>query len=503
MANSHKEFSADLCVIGTGPAAYAILDALARTRANMSVLFLEGASGSCPPLALPEPSVSGPRGSRRTRHFVTDTQDLYEGSVDGWIATAKPDYLRESRVSALGGTGTAWTGWLCPLWPKRIEAEAHRDWPIPPDELAAHAASAMTALGLPPLLLDGDHIRTLAGLPGLPPAALEKHGFVEGHVILAAFDFRRQFLARLSSCDQAKLLSNARVVDFRVSGAAHARAVEACTVVRKGEDGRENQLLVRAGVFVVAAGALETTRLLLASDLAASLPRLGAGFVEHPYLWDGGRARLAQDAGDRVRYFSPNPVALPGGVGMLPLVARAGGRRGSTLPIRFVTGGLHQAPGTINASWETLCGPQAHVRLQPHLRDRLGVPQLELVSGPSHQSLRLSEVDRAVQAYLALLRDAVGVWEAHHAPFSEPLARWPASYRISPGNHPAGTCRMSHDIDTGVVDPECRVHGVENLYLASSAVFPSSGYANPTLTIMALADRLALHLAAGSPRRAG
>jgi choline dehydrogenase-like flavoprotein len=46
----------------------------------------------------------------------------------------------------------------------------------------------------------------------------------------------------------------------------------------------------------------------------------------------------------------------------------------------------------------------------------------------------------------------------------------------------------------GVVDADCRVHGVPNLFIAGSSVFPTGGYANPTLTIVALALRLATHL---------
>jgi choline dehydrogenase-like flavoprotein len=52
------------------------------------------------------------------------------------------------------------------------------------------------------------------------------------------------------------------------------------------------------------------------------------------------------------------------------------------------------------------------------------------------------------------------------------------------------------DPKQGVVDPDCRVHGLANLYVAGSSVFPTSGYANPTLTIVALALRLADHLKA-------
>jgi choline dehydrogenase-like flavoprotein len=57
-----------------------------------------------------------------------------------------------------------------------------------------------------------------------------------------------------------------------------------------------------------------------------------------------------------------------------------------------------------------------------------------------------------------------------------------------------GTTRMASDRRAGVVDATCRVHGVENLYVAGSSVFPTSGWANPTLTILALALRLGDYL---------
>lgn len=62
------------------------------------------------------------------------------------------------------------------------------------------------------------------------------------------------------------------------------------------------------------------------------------------------------------------------------------------------------------------------------------------------------------------------------------------------GGHHIGTARMGADPRTSVVDADCRLHEVENLYLAGSAVFPTSSQANPTLTIVALALRLAHHL---------
>lgn len=62
-------------------------------------------------------------------------------------------------------------------------------------------------------------------------------------------------------------------------------------------------------------------------------------------------------------------------------------------------------------------------------------------------------------------------------------------------NHPTGTTRMHRDPAHGVVNEHGRVHGIENLYVTGSSVFPTSGYANPTLTIIAMAARLADHLA--------
>ena len=59
-----------------------------------------------------------------------------------------------------------------------------------------------------------------------------------------------------------------------------------------------------------------------------------------------------------------------------------------------------------------------------------------------------------------------------------------------------GTTRMHVDPKRGVVDSNCRVHGIENLFVVGSSVFPSAGYANPTLTIVALTLRLADNLKA-------
>jgi len=73
-----------------------------------------------------------------------------------------------------------------------------------------------------------------------------------------------------------------------------------------------------------------------------------------------------------------------------------------------------------------------------------------------------------------------------------PAPGW--SEKVIGGPHHIGTTRMSADPRTGVVDADCKVHSVDNLYVAGSSVFATGGYVNPTFSLVALALRLADHL---------
>jgi choline dehydrogenase-like flavoprotein len=75
--------------------------------------------------------------------------------------------------------------------------------------------------------------------------------------------------------------------------------------------------------------------------------------------------------------------------------------------------------------------------------------------------------------------------------------------RIAGGAHHMGTTRMHHDPRFGVVDEHCRVHATSNVYMAGSSVFPTGGWAPPTLTIVALALRLADHVKCVGLRNGG
>ncbi|MCO5118996.1 MAG: FAD-dependent oxidoreductase [Burkholderiaceae bacterium] len=121
-------------------------------------------------------------------------------------------------------------------------------------------------------------------------------------------------------------------------------------------------------------------------------------------------------------------------------------------------------------------------------RDALGVPRPRV-------RFRWNPIDqrsaaRSQELLAAALADA-GIGELRY----ERRDGLPLVTQMST-HHPAGTARMSVSPRDGVVDPDCRVHGMRNLHIASSAVFPTAGHANPTLTILALAIRVADGIAA-------
>ena len=124
-------------------------------------------------------------------------------------------------------------------------------------------------------------------------------------------------------------------------------------------------------------------------------------------------------------------------------------------------------------------------------RDALGMPRLRI-------DLRFGEIDaRSVIASHAVIdrelrRSGIGRLE-----YTVPEAERFASIleQATDGFHQIGTIRMAAEAAHGVVDRECRVHGAPNLFVASSAVFPTSGQANPTLLVAALSARLAEHVA--------
>lgn len=132
--------------------------------------------------------------------------------------------------------------------------------------------------------------------------------------------------------------------------------------------------------------------------------------------------------------------------------------------------------------------PESRVTLMEDQLDPFGMPRLRI---DWHYSQKDIETVRVTLDVIGeeLKRAGVGTLSYDSATLERDLMRYGAY-----GGHHIGTTRMGLDPRTSVVDPNCRVHGVEGLYIASCSVFPTSSQANPTITIIALALRLADHL---------
>ena len=110
---------------------------------------------------------------------------------------------------------------------------------------------------------------------------------------------------------------------------------------------------------------------------------------------------------------------------------------------------------------------------------------------------RLTDLEkRSIKIANTLIAEEFGRLEMGRVKLPEWLlddgADWPES--LWGGYHLMGGTRMSEDARFGVVDSDCKVHGIDNLFVAGSSVFPTSSYVNPTLTLVALTLRLADHI---------
>jgi len=305
---------------------------------------------------------------------------------------------------------------------------------------------------------------------------------------------------------------------------------------------------VKARRFVLASGGTENARLLLLSrgrhpaGLGNQHDLVGRFFMEHPHVWSAtfvpsDKRFEAPASMYRIGRVSDVPVMakwtltervrrkerllgfcasilpkhkrpLPDGADSLVMLLR--GARSRRLPRRF---GRHLyrvarfSPGIVRYAYERKFGrseadpsaaaapvfrldnmaeqapnPDSRVMLADE-RDVLGLPRVRL-----DWRLGRSDLDSMVRAQeifdRELRRTGVGRLLIDHD--REMLLR-----RVKGGWHHMGTTRMHVDPRQGVVDERGRVHGITNLYIAGSSVFPTCGYANPLLTVGALAIRLA------------
>lgn len=506
---------ADVCVVGAGAAGLTLATELGR--AGRDVVLLE--SGGFAP--------------------EEETQGLNDLAITGY--PVRENFM--SRARYFGGSCNLWAGRSMRLGPEDISAEADPEragWPISHAELSEWYPAAAQVLGLPDIRLfePATHAERLSGVE----RALFDSGLVAPTVSLWARGPRRfgaAHRAELRRSGRVRVLLHGNALRLRPTADGRAVAALEATLLHGAA------FEIRARQYVAACGGVENARLLLLSDLGNEHDLVGRYFMDHPRAVFG-RVRLAPGA--RLPFLRGRPVAggkLQLGIGVPPAIRRAEGllNHYATLESEFSgyaaagyqslvkTAKVMLRKGYAGSRWEVgrsrlsdipgmiyLLTPK---ELMPHplyrlywttrstlhprpdgrarvivyfceqppdresrvvlgtARDVLGQPKAELRwrIGP--------EVTRSVlalQERLASTLRAAGIGEL------EPGAGEP---RYTDASHHMGTTRMSRDPRTGVTDPDCRVHGLANLYVAGSSVFPTAGHANPTPTIIALALRLA------------
>ena len=421
-------------------------------------------------------------------------------------------------------------------------------WPFPKTTLDPYYARVQRQLELGPFVYD----EAAWGLLGVEPPA-----FDPARVRTAFWQFDDAYWRfGIGSCRDLVKASNVRIllhaVATRLAARREGTAVDFLEVATP--EGR--LATVRARTFVLAAGGIDNPRLLLASNdvepggLGNRFDLVGRFFMEHPH---GRAARIETEAPYRLwkRFHKRSaagvtfaPVLRPG-----EALQEKGGLLNTSVALRYQRKpeaglSLHRViydavktagpPTTFRrnlwrfykranalrhraldpfvrrmklargksgiylvARGEQAPNPESRVRLSS-TRDALGVPQADL-------DWRLSVLDKRSVAGLAAALDEelrrLGLGRRQREPWLDEATRdWPVDPTVSKhaigGYHHMGTTRMADDPKRGVVDRHGRVHGVANLYVAGSSVFPTSGWANPTFTLLALTLRLADHLRA-------
>jgi choline dehydrogenase-like flavoprotein len=518
---SDVPFAPDICVVGAGIAGLTLVSAL-RQR-GLKVLVLEGGGVTHEPRS----------------------QSLFESEMD--FAGALNVGVVNGRFRVFGGAGTRWDGVLIPPAPHELAARPTMNgvgWPVDNAMLAPYF----------------DRLDTMLGLKGSPfDASCYQVAGQTTQPIATDYDtlsvrFSKMLPSRKR--DIGRFLRQSLNKDSDVVVLYHANAVELVCGERRdvvtglrvrSYTGREQIFAARH--FVIAAGAIESVRLLLVSHslhpdgMGDRWKLLGCGFNDHVVLRAGvvttdARSRLRRAArgfyignvlhqprfelsqqtqaeeeclsGYAHLFFEAAPESAFIKLRTVLADYRARGMRAlsrspywtllrgapdlvagffawSVLGLQPISG---RSTPTVYLVAEQPSRSDARIRMAED-HDAVGMPRLTLEwqIGDAEQRT-LTVVGRRLEALLQRNQIGTVTWfdEAFDPKEGARLDRVVDQY------HHAGGARMSELAHDGVVDADCRVHDMQNLYLASAAVFPTGGCSNPTFTIMALALRLAEHL---------
>ena len=424
------------------------------------------------------------------RVVVLDRGGEAQGTVDPACAEGQviglPYPLGEIRDFRLGGSSSVWAGYTAPLDRRDFAigtGTALGGWPINFDDLAPFANEAASLLNLASTDFAPD-------LMDLPPALREQLSTCGvdlrywrfGEPIVRMAEDWHQVLAQSA---EIAVLTGVRAIEIVLTCAKDEVEAITCMAV----DG--SCFDVRGGLFVLAAGGLETPRLMLASQgrdpagVGNSQGLVGSCFCEHPHLTVPG-FELATDSPlsacattGALRDGSPATVNLALAADAASLNARAHFFRTPTM--------AENAVPRLGIFFEQSPIISSRVSLADGC-DSSGMRQLSL-------DWRIAEQDLEEFAIIAnTLSDALA--RAGHGRFVRPLT--PADIGpelILHSNHQLGTTRMADTARQGVIDRNARVFGVDNLFVAGGSTFPRVGWANPTFTVMQCTLRLADHIA--------
>ena len=460
---------AEFCVIGTGPAG--LTCALALAAAGRKVFLAEGGG----------------------EQFSEDSQDLYRGEVIGDPYFA----LDACRLRFFGGTSNHWNGWCRRLddidfqgkGPERI---GH--WPITRNDLEPFFDRAASIL----------EISTSSEDSELKNSGLKLISFTFSPPVR----FNEKYLDQVRRNKNIRLCLNCNFVNFENSGGSIQAAVFA------NASGSPTKL--SAKTYILCAGGIENSRLLAWSNVLAngellrgSAQQLGTRWSDHPHF-AMGEAIINTEWNFRsgyngMQFFAPIPRFMAEN-DTLNCGLRLGVNPDKNEARKLVQDLMGAAPGIsdwvcsnfekgtlcaakLRAAWEQEPRVQNRVALSSK-KDRFGIPTVKLYWTKTHRDLLTArKTAEALGLYLAqnnFGRLRLDDWVLRGD-------RWPENDWIA-GYHHLGGTRMGIEPDDAVVDKNLRLFHCSNAYILGSSVFPSGGHANPTLTIVQLALRLAEHL---------
>ena len=460
---------------------------------------------------------------------MADNDSLYRDFVDDPRTENEHFGLRGSRLFVKGGTTNHWGGLTPRFKPEDFELKSRTgfgtDWPINYADMAPYYAEAEILLGITGDSENDDPPRYGAKFP-FPPTdftlgdmvvieALESHDISYGHMSIARNGDRCITTGTCNYCpvnarytalydlarlqeeydDKLTLKTESPVTKILMDGKERARGVSFLNLETGASDSME------ADVVVVSSGTIESAKLLLSSTnedwtdgIGNDSGHVGRHLIGHPVMFASGvrpgnpdklHAELGFDSlisrhFDSPEYQHKGKMWFSGGVGsnsplerqVLSNVSRADMEASLISEMRISLGG----------EMEQFDSPENRVSLGSGTT-RHGLPTTEIEVGVHDINIRTRQ--EHVQTFVEILKTAGCTEDSIEGGVANP-----------DGAHAASTCRMSSSDGDGVVNPDLRVHGTDNLYVCSNAVFPSIAAANPTLTVSALAVRLAEHIRA-------